>query len=74
METITNIVLIIAAVMAFFAMALYAIDSAYARQQAYAAANNCRYEGGLCYTYQERGYLWPEQCRADKYCAEQWGL
>lgn len=41
----------------------------------YEAAHNCRYDyNGLCYTYEERGYLWPDDCAADSNCAEKWGL
>ena len=37
---------------------IYTIDRAYARQDAYATANNCKYDyNGLCYTESERPWL-----------------
>lgn len=75
MKALTQIVLTTAAILAFGALFLYALDSTAKRQETYAAAHNCRYNiNGLCYTYDERGYLFPDECRADKQCRESWGL
>ena len=73
MKTLTNIIISIAAALSFCAFLLYTLDASCARRQAYESANNCRYESGFCYTYQERGYLFDE-CKFDKACREQWGL
>lgn len=74
MKTFTDIIISIAAVLAFCAFCIWALNAGAKNQAEYAAANNCRYESGLCYTYEQRGYLFHEKCAADKACREQWGL
>lgn len=66
----------------FFALAallglacLKVCDARYAQMEKYAAAHDCKWVyNDMCYTYEQRGYLWPERCAADAECAEKWGL
>lgn len=74
MKEILQTVTIVIALCAGLYGCVAAVDSGWARQEQYAQANNCRYEGGLCYTYKQRGYLWPETCSMDAQCRQQWGL
>ncbi len=69
-----NVFIAFAAMYGLFAVCLAVMDASAKSQAQYAAAHNCRYESGFCYTYEQRGYLFPDQCRADKVCRETWGL
>lgn len=73
-KIILNFLIISAAIIGFFALCFAIMDASAKSQAEYAAAHNCRYESGFCYTYEQRGYLFPEQCRADKACRDNWGL